>query len=295
MIRKSGQSVYADLFSDGTLRVTIIDNIDLTENSILFNSQPDFLFDVDNVISESDQLKLGNINKDACLLSSVSRTKSTIYDIVHCMNVEWFGTLTINPNYECINRNDKNCVKKYCGKWFNNIKQRYAPNLQYLAIPEPHLKGGWHLHVLLGNTGNLEFRWSGIKQKGRCVYNLVQWHAGFTNFTKVDNRQACGNYVTKYITKTFLESESLKDSFGKQRYLVSKNIPKKTQPVKFFRELDESHFFKINKSDHNKNLADSVALDLGVFEFTFSKNLDLDRGDFSFHSQRFFYKLKTND
>lgn len=298
MKRKEGKSVYVDRYADGTLRITIIDNIDITKEVITDNENIDAsnislnIGTIDSEVSSADDTENEG---EKVFLSSVSRTRNTIYDIVHNMYIEWFGTLTISPDFH-IDRNDKKALKKYLGEWFNNIKKRYCPNLMYLAIPEPHKKGGFHFHVLLGYTGSLTFNYSGVTQKGRMVYNLKQWVAGFTNFTKVTNVQQCANYVIKYITKDLLESDL---DFGKQRYLVSKNIPKKETLEKYFVPLESNYKynsedmeFESHKFDINMKRSIDIVKKYGNYDFSFSKNLDLESGDFKFHSTRFFFKLK---
>lgn len=295
-----GKSIYVDRYADGTLRITIIENIDITgnnnanENNNIGNLIPDNSIISDNI---TDVPSADGIENDNCLLASVSRTRNTIYDIVHNMDIEWFGTLTIAPDFH-IDRNNKNELKKYVGEWFNNIRKRYCPDLQYLAIPEPHKKGGFHLHVLLGHVGKLNFIFSGVKQKQRKVYNLKQWVAGFSNFTEVTDFQRCANYVIKYITKDFLVDNK---EFGKQRYLVSKNIPKKLTLEKYFVPLENN--FKYNSEDlsyeskkHDLNLfrCKQIVSKYGNYDFSFSKVLRLESGDFKFNSTRFFFKERNN-
>ena len=301
MKRRQGKSVYIDEYADGTLRVTIIENIDILDNTKNNDIGSDVCAGVlsnDPIQSNDENVPSDSQENDSVFLSSVSRTRATIYDIVHNMEIEWFGTLTIAPEFH-VDRNDKTAVKKYVGSWFNNIKKRYCPDLMYLAIPEPHEKGGIHFHVLLGNTGSLDFVFSGVKQKRRKVYNLLQWVAGFTNFTKVTDKQRCANYVLKYITKDLLDNEKL--DFGKQRYLVSQNIPKKIQHSKFFVELDSNEQYDCNdigfssrNFDKNMKRSNKLVSEYGNYEFSFSKNLDLESGNFKFHSTRFFYKRKDN-
>ncbi len=297
MKRIEGKSVYVDRYSDGTLRITIIENIDITNSAApntYENIEERFIPDVSIVSDNVPDVPSDDDNENEnCLLASVSRTRNTIYDIVHNMDIEWFGTLTIAPEFH-VDRNNKTELKKYVGDWFNNVRKRYAPDLQYIAIPEPHKKGGFHFHVLLGHVGKLNFIFSGVKQKQRKVYNLKQWVAGFSNFTEVTDFQRCANYVIKYITKDFLKDNI---EFGKQRYLVSKNIPKKETLEKYFVPLDSNYNinsedigYDSKKFDLNLKRCEQIIKKYGNYDFSFSKILNLESGDFKFHSTRFFFK-----
>ena len=90
MKRIEGKSVYVDRYADGTVRITIIENIDITSNAtpnpyenIEERIIPDASIVSDNVpdIPSDDDKENEN-----CLLASVSRTRNTIYDIVHKKN-----------------------------------------------------------------------------------------------------------------------------------------------------------------------------------------------------------------
>lgn len=151
---------------------------------------------------------------------SQNRTKQNIYQIARANRWEWYITLTLDP--EKIDRTDYDLCVKTVRKWFNNIKFRSCPDLKYVIVPELHDDGkSWHFHGLLANTEGLTFTDSGIKQKGRKVYNLVDYKLGFTNCTKVGDTRKVSAYITKYITKNLKTSIT-----GKRRYLASKNCDK---------------------------------------------------------------------
>lgn len=151
---------------------------------------------------------------------SQNRTKQNVYQITRSNRWEWYITLTLDP--EKIDRTDYDLCVKTVRKWFNNIKTRICPDLKYIIIPELHKDGkSYHFHGLLANTEGLAFSDSGIRQKGRKVFNLADYKLGFTNCTRVDDTRKVSAYITKYITKNL--EISIK---GKRRYLASKNCDK---------------------------------------------------------------------
>lgn len=101
-------------------------------------------------------------------------------------------------------------------KFLNNAR-RTSPNLTYLLVPERHKDGALHFHALIGNL-NASMSDSGRKWLHRPIFNLTSFKYGFTNFTRIENKQKTANYCRKYITK-----ELMTDKY-KKRYWRSKNL-----------------------------------------------------------------------
>lgn len=281
LYQKDGRSYIADKFIDGTLRITEIYNVDVT------------------AFQPKREVKKGNGNIEGYnqrLAISLCRTKHNIYDIVHSMKIDYFCTFTFNPAYH-IDRTDIDACKKYLGTWLSNERKKY-PDMQYLFIPEYHtLKAGQksegvHFHGVIGNIPDSAFKYSGVKQKGRKVYNYISWKAGFTNCTKSSNPQKCANYMLKYVTKTLFKNIS---GFGKQRYLVSQNIER---PQRVYTDFVKgiNSFLDVNafSSDNGEYfpLPDDIANNLGDYEFMASSPIDINKKEFNYHAKRYFYKLK---
>lgn len=154
---------------------------------------------------------------DHSLTVAQNRAKQNIYQITRANRWEWYITLTLSPD-KVDRSNYDDCVAAV-RKFFNNVKQRYAPNLKYIIIPEFHKDGkSYHFHGLLADCDGLIFIDSGIRQKQKKVYNLQQYNLGFTNCTKVTDSRKVSAYITKYITK-----ELQAHIKGKRRYLASNN------------------------------------------------------------------------
>ncbi|PJH64343.1 hypothetical protein CVR98_25165, partial [Salmonella enterica subsp. enterica serovar Enteritidis] len=76
----------------------------------------------------------------------------------------------------------------------------------------------WH-GVTGGYTPNLID--SGKKYKNRKIWNCTSWTYGYSNITKVQSKKRVANYMSKYITKDFVNSPVRR---GKKKYWVSKNL-----------------------------------------------------------------------
>jgi len=199
------------------------------------------VYTVEDEIVEKKK-KLDNLSR------SFRRTRSALYMYARQCNWEYFITLTYSPD-KLENRYDFSLCMKKVHTWINNCKKRKAENLLYLLVPEQHKDGAWHIHGLLCNTTGLTFTDSGKRYNGKIVYNLDDWKLGFSTATKVTDTYKVSNYITKYITKDLCAVTS-----GKQRYFVSKSIPK----PKTYTALVDS-----NKVDNFiQEVADSFGADL---------------------------------
>ncbi|MCM1104637.1 MAG: hypothetical protein NC409_11095 [Clostridium sp.] len=153
------------------------------------------------------------------LTNCANRAKKKIYELSRANNWEWFVTLTFNP--QIVDSTDYDRVKDVVSDFFHNMRKRFAPDLKYLVVPELHADGKkYHFHGLLSNIGNLVMQDSGktVESDGAVIYNLKQWHFGFTTATKVTDSKRVASYITKYITK-----ELCRETDGRHRYLNSSN------------------------------------------------------------------------
>lgn len=171
------------------------------------------VYTVEDEIAE-EKKKLDNLSR------SFRRTRSALYMYARQCVWEYFITLTYSPD-KIENRYDFSLCMKKVHTWINNCKKRKAEHLLYLLVPEQHKDGAWHIHGLLCNTTGLAFTDSGKRYNGKIVYNLDDWKLGFSTATKVTDTYKVSNYITKYITKDLCAITP-----GKQRYFVSKSIPK---------------------------------------------------------------------
>lgn len=158
---------------------------------------------------------------------SASRSKQAVYTYSRCCEWEWFCTWTFKPEWG--DRFDYDKCSRTIRQWLHNARKRFAPDLQYLLIPERHKNGAWHFHGLLANCGSMVFASSGHRDKsGNMIFNMTKWQNGFTTATKIRDIHRVAKYVGKYITKSLCDMTK-----GRQRYFVSNNLPSPVVELKF--------------------------------------------------------------
>ena len=115
------------------------------------------------------------------LESSLSRSRSRVWELALCNPWDMFVTLTLSP--AMCDRHDLNGTYKRVAKFFNNINSRTDAELKYLLIPEPHKDGAWHFHGLVSGlplhhlkpftlNDNIPRRLKNMLQEGRQVYTI---------------------------------------------------------------------------------------------------------------------------
>lgn len=207
-----------------------------------------------DISTPSDKRKSSSFSERA-VYSSLIRSKQAIYKYARQVNWEYFITLTFSP--DSVDRFDFDSCMKKSRQWFNHQQQRYAPDLQYLYVPEMHKSGAWHIHGLVARVGSMSFVDSGHRDHGKVIYNLSGWRFGFSTATLIEDTKRVANYVTKYVTKDLVAL-----SKGKSRYYRSRNIP---EP-----QVDE---VLIDTLEDISVIADSLGLEL-KYESSVSGYLD---------------------
>lgn len=178
---------------------------------------PDAPAPADSPVCREPDGGVGAKEPDRSFVSSLNRTRNSIYHIARSNVWEWFVTLTLDGKK--LDRYDFPFLSKKVRKWFEHLKERKAPGLYYLVVPERHKDGAWHFHGLLGGCDGLDFIDSGhVDGSGNPVYNFGNWKFGFSTATAVQDSSRVSSYVCKYITKTLCEQTP-----GLQRYWASKN------------------------------------------------------------------------
>lgn len=152
--------------------------------------------------------------------ASLSRTRRLIGEYARSAVWEWFCTFTFSPD-KSERSNYKRCSQQM-RTWLKNARDRKAPGLKYLAVPELHRDlVSWHFHALLANCGELQFKSSGIIREGMPVFNIPGWRSGFSTATRVQDVYRIQKYIVKYMTK---QCHIL--SKGEHRYFVSQGLPR---------------------------------------------------------------------
>lgn len=159
------------------------------------------------------------VDEDENTRRSLSRTVQSLYDIVFSNDWDLFITVTFDGSK--LDRYDYDEVVERYSKLLDNIKQRKAPALEYVFVPELHKDGAFHFHGLLRNIDGLMLKYSGRKdKKGNKIYNLSDFNLGFNTATYVADTAKVSTYLIKYISKDLIQT--LGES--RKRYWCTKGL-----------------------------------------------------------------------
>ena len=139
-------------------------------------------------------------------IKALKRARKRVYDLLSCnSDLDMFVTLTLDK--EKISRTDWDKIVPKLNIWLDNMVRRRG--LRYVLVPEFHKDGeSIHFHGIM-NRDALTLVNSGVKQKGKVVYNVTDWKYGFTTAKRITSNQgnAVAKYITKYITKSVDDAE----------------------------------------------------------------------------------------
>lgn len=159
-----------------------------------------------------------------------------------CLTLEHsrFTTLTY-VNTGTASLRDAASVRLDYELWSRRLKSRH-PGLAWFKVPELTKKGMVHLHLVMGgmNQG---------KRKTQCETNPKNWYEWFErscdclahelirewnkitgavviNVQDVYDPRGLGSYLSKYLTKAFVQREELAEIGFQRRYSCSRNWPR---------------------------------------------------------------------
>ena len=128
-----------------------------------------------------------------------ARAKKELFRTAACNpDLSIFVTFTQSPQLVNDRYDYKEAVRRL-GMWLDNRVRRRG--LKYIMVPELHQDGAIHWHGLVTEAGVRLVDSGHRDRKGGIIYNVADWHFGFTTATKVRDHAACCRYVSKYIVK----------------------------------------------------------------------------------------------
>ncbi len=145
---------------------------------------------------------------------SLSRSRARIFELALCNEFQYFCTFT--QDKEKRERFNLSEFRKDFSQMVRNLNKTRSENerIKYLLIPEQHKDGAWHMHGLLMGLTSADLREFTLNEKlpekirksinfGKKVYNWEKYSQkfGFFTCTEIENKTACGKYITKYLTK----------------------------------------------------------------------------------------------
>ena len=151
---------------------------------------------------------------------NLSRARSTVFELAYCNRWDWFFTGTLSSDNG--DRSDLNDFRKKFTQFIRDERKRLNCDIKYLLVPELHSDmKNWHFHGLITGipAGELVQFQLGMKMgkhisekvgNGDLVYNWTRYEKkfGWCDLEPIKNNEAVSKYLTKYITKTILDSES---------------------------------------------------------------------------------------
>ena len=163
----------------------------------------------------------GTVTNEERFASSVSRARSTIFEIAMCNDFEHFCTFTLDK--EKRDRFDLGTFRKDFTQFIRDLNKKRSENekIKYLLIPEQHQDGAWHLHGLLHGLSEKELK---VNEYGYQDWKAYRDRFGFFSVSPIRDSVACAKYITKYITKDYDETALEKN---KHLYFASKGLKRK--------------------------------------------------------------------
>ena len=139
---------------------------------------------------------------DSKLDSSISRTRSKIFELAYCNNWKYFVTLTIdNTKYK---RDDLKSYKKALSQFLRDYNKKYNIKIKYLLIPELHKDNqSWHMHGFIMGLPDSHLT---VNSNGYLDWKAYRNKFGYISLGKIKNHEAVSKYCTKYITKDLAKS-----------------------------------------------------------------------------------------
>jgi hypothetical protein len=149
--------------------------------------------------------------------SSKIRSKRRVRHLVKSMGCDRLLTLTVRETAETGFMTIGQIVTAWDG--FNRLLKKAGSQIEYVAVPERHEKGNYHIHAAICGYANVKLLrrcWlAALKGYGRTGNVDI---ARRSDISPIERRARLAKYVSKYITKAFDVVE-----FNKKRYWASRH------------------------------------------------------------------------
>lgn len=171
--------------------------------------------------------------------ASLSRARRNVLELALCNDWTYFCTFTLDKL-----KYDRYNLEKFKGdftQWIRDQRKKYKKfgqdlDLKFLLVPELHKNGAWHIHGLLGDISPLLISFSDEREQGLKVpdklvnsvyFDWPQYREkfGFCSLGQIRNKVATGFYVSKYITKSLVDSN---EALGTHTYIPSRDLNRAT-------------------------------------------------------------------
>ncbi len=204
--------------------------------------------------------------------NNIARARAVVKELALCNEWELFGSFTLSP--EKYDRDDLALFRKDFSQFLRDCRKKYGGKWQYLLIPEPHEKGGWHMHGLLGGVPSIALRPFSVDEniperlkksirEGCAIYDCEAYRRrfGWVTLSPIRDKVACSSYIVKYISKDLTKRA---ESVGQHLYYASQGLARAEKIYEgsvLLKECDyENDYVKILWSN-GENYGDVVYLD----------------------------------
>jgi hypothetical protein len=185
----------------------------------IYSSAIEHSFQKQSSVTDTDEEK-SEIQILQNRISSINRSKNTLKNLIYANAYQHLNDKTKKPFVPIFvtftfkeNITDLNIANRDFALFIKRLNYVLEEKALYLAVPEFQKRGAVHYHVVFFNVPFL-----------KRIYDLLTdiWGLGFINVKSVNNLQHLANYVSKYISKDFIN----RNEKGARRYYPSRALKK---------------------------------------------------------------------
>ncbi|MCL2838653.1 MAG: hypothetical protein FWE04_06290 [Oscillospiraceae bacterium] len=204
--------------------------------------------------SNDKQTNIGKVSRDVTNeskereYSSISRSRSKVFEIAIANDWNYWVTLTINGTKHA--RDNLRAYRKKLSKFLNNYNYKHNIKIAYILIPELHSDNkNFHIHGLLAGLplehltqftpkDKLPRKILKMLRDGREIYS---WQAyaekfGYITLETIQDNLRIAFYIAKYVRKG-IKGTSAKIGAGNHLYYCSQGLKRAT--IEFQGELQK--------------------------------------------------------
>lgn len=166
-------------------------------------------------------------NSSGRFFSSISRARSTVFELGLCNDWSYFGTITFNKEL-VYDRSRISFLLPDVTRFFRFLRSVSCRPVSFLIVPELHSdKSNWHLHGLFSFCPSFLFPFLRGPLVGSDCFNfpLIEEKFGFCSFSSIRSNEAISRYILKYVGKGFSTS-SIRS--GQPLYTCSRGLNRKS-------------------------------------------------------------------
>lgn len=180
--------------------------------------------------------------------STFSRARRVILELALCNPWKYFCTFTLDSK-----KYDRYSLDKWYKsftQWIRDQRKKFNCDISYLLIPEMHKDGAWHMHGMFSDVPGLvsfsQLLSDGMNvpvtlaEKGYLCWIPYFKKYGYCSFGQIKSPVAAGFYITKYMEKSFDDSQM---PVGAHLYYASHGLNRAEKHGEIYGESDYLNTF----------------------------------------------------